>query len=161
MKIFACSHWYLDIIHLTWSSILVYSKNSEDSLPSRPSRWCRLLPARLLHGLPPMTRSNPPNELINCSKRFASSSCTSAISTKFPLWLVCSHQLLTIFLFASEISTATTFLRGIPSRCRATSAPPMPEKSESTLMPLGNKFFKTDRWYATVSTWNKLNLVSK
>ena len=115
-----------------------------------------LLPTRFLHGFPPITRSNPPNEFINGSNRSLFSYCTSTESIKFSFWFVCSHQILTIFLFTSEISTDTTLIKGITSRCRETSTPTIPKKRERRLMPLGNMSFKTERWYSTVSIGNEL-----
>ncbi|KAJ0826002.1 hypothetical protein HanRHA438_Chr17g0809371 [Helianthus annuus] len=46
---------------------------------------------------------------------------------------------------ASEISTDTTFFKRIPSLWSATSAPPMPEKSDSMFIPFGNISFRTER----------------
>ncbi|BAT15530.1 Os12g0108933 [Oryza sativa Japonica Group] len=71
-----------------------------------------------------------------------------------PVW-VWSHQLLSNAMFTSDISTETTVFIRIPSLWRAISAPPIPENKDKTFMPLGKMSLSTERWYATVSTWNE------
>ena len=59
-------------------------------------------------------------------------------------------------LYTSEILTNTTFFKEIPSQCRETFAPLIPEKRERRLMPPRNMSFTIERRYATVSAWNEL-----
>jgi len=140
------------ILARTTSRIRQYSKNNEDWSPSRPTRLTLLPPARLLQGLPPITRSNPPYFSINPSIVSLVKCWMSENSINSPVWLVCSQKSFKIFLLTFEISTDTTSFILIWRRWSATSPPPIPVKRERTLIPCGKMGFRTDRWYATVST---------
>jgi hypothetical protein len=72
--------------------------------------------------------------------------------SRTPVCFVRAHHVWRHRRGSSSISTLTTTLRASPTLCRATSAPPIPENSESTLMPFGYSGLSTEKWNATVYT---------
>ena len=126
-------HVFFSSIVLTRCRIRTNSQNSEKSKPemlllstAEPKDW--------VHGFWQMTRSKPPNLSIKAESLVLVSLWMSPICVNSPVCVLC-HQFLRIFLLVSEASTDTTHFKRIPSRCRATSAPPIPLKIDSTVKP--------------------------